>query len=57
MASFNQRAIKWIDYIKENCIDALKKYCEDQSSNDLNTIFILKHYTPVRKIFMDIFFC
>ena len=35
MASFNQRAIKWIDYIKENCIDALKKYCEDQSSIDL----------------------
>ena len=35
MASFNQRAIKWIDYIKENCIDALKKYCEDQASNDL----------------------
>jgi len=31
----NQRAIKWIDYIKENCIDALKKYCEDQASNDL----------------------
>ena len=26
MASFNQKAIKWIDYIKENCIDALKKY-------------------------------
>ena len=35
MASFNQRAIKWVDYIKENCIDALKKYCEDQASNDL----------------------
>ena len=31
MASFNQRAIKWVDYIKENCIDALKKYCEDQA--------------------------
>jgi hypothetical protein len=35
MASFNQKAIKWIDYIEENCIDALKKYCEDQASNDL----------------------
>ena len=35
MANFNQRAIKWIDYIKENCIDALKKYCADQASNDL----------------------
>jgi uncharacterized protein YnzC (UPF0291/DUF896 family) len=35
MASFNQKAIKWIDYIKENCIDALKKYCEDQTSNNL----------------------
>ena len=35
MASFNQKAIKWIDYIKENCIDALKKYCEDLISNDL----------------------
>ena len=35
MASFNQRAIKWIDYIKENCTDALKKNCEDQASNDL----------------------
>ena len=35
MASFNQRAIKWIDYIKENCIGALKKYREDQVSNDL----------------------
>ena len=35
MASFNQRAIKWIDYIKKNCIDALKKNCEDQASNDL----------------------
>ena len=35
MPSFNQRTIKWIDYIKGNCIDALKKYCEDQSSNDL----------------------
>jgi hypothetical protein len=35
MASFNQKAIKWIDYIKENCIDALKKYCEDQASSDL----------------------
>jgi hypothetical protein len=35
MASFNQRAIKWIDYVKENCIDALKKYCEDQVSKDL----------------------
>jgi len=35
MASFNQKAIKWIDYIKGNCIDALKKYCKDQTSNDL----------------------
>jgi uncharacterized protein YnzC (UPF0291/DUF896 family) len=35
MASFNQKAIKWIDYIEENYIDALKKYCEDQASNDL----------------------
>ena len=35
MASFNQRAIKWIDHIKENCIGALKKYCKDQASNDL----------------------
>ena len=35
MASFNQKAIKWVDYIKGNCIDALKKYCEDQASNDL----------------------
>ena len=35
MASFNQRAIKWIDLIEKNCIDALKKYCEDQLSNDL----------------------
>ena len=35
MASFNQRAIKWIDHIKENCIGALKKYCIDQASNDL----------------------
>ena len=35
MASFNQKAIKWVDYIKGNCIDALKKYCEDQTSNDL----------------------
>jgi len=35
MASFNQKAIKWIDYIKENCIDALNKYCKDQTSNDL----------------------
>jgi hypothetical protein len=33
MASFNQRAIKWIDLIEKNCIDALKKYCEDQASN------------------------
>ena len=35
MASFSQRAIKWIDYIKENCIDALKNYCKEQASNDL----------------------
>ena len=35
MASFNQKAIKWVDYIKDNCIDALKKYYEDQESNDL----------------------
>ena len=35
MASFNQKAIKWIDYIKKNCINDLKKYCEDQTSNDL----------------------
>ena len=35
MAIFNQRAIKWIGYVKENCIDALKKNCTDQASNDL----------------------
>jgi hypothetical protein len=37
MASFNQRAIKWIDYIKENCIVALKTYYEGQESNDLTS--------------------
>jgi hypothetical protein len=35
MASFNQRAIKWVDFIKDNCIDALKQYHEDQALNDL----------------------
>ena len=37
MASFNQKAIKWIDFIKNNCIDAIKNYCEHQALNDLTT--------------------